>query len=241
MTESQAITFESVSIAYAGENPILKNIDLSIGYGEKVALIGLNGSGKTSLLMACVGLAPHLGVITVGKTPVRSDTTEIVRRQVGFLFNVPEDQLLFPRVVEDVAFSLTKIKLSRDEKLHQSLQILKQLGIAHLAHSTLHHLSHGQKQRVALAGALVAKPSLLLLDEPTSGLDPLGKSRLQKILKRQTSAVLMATHDLEFARGFCDRYLFLEGRSLRADWSLSQIETHWKKVIENDSSDTQDS
>jgi len=140
-----------------------------------------------------------------------------VRRQVGFLFNVPEVQLLLPRVIEDVAFGLLQRGLAAEEARRQAERVLQELGISRLAGQPLHHLSHGQKLRVALAGALVTRPQLLLLDEPSAGLDPPGRRRLVELLCRLEAGMLVATHDIDFARQVCRRFLVLDRGQLVYD------------------------
>jgi cobalt/nickel transport system ATP-binding protein len=210
--------------------PTLSNVNLSIEEGERVALVGLNGTGKTTLLMSLVGLVPHEGEIAVCGEVLDRRSIAKLRRQVGFLFNVPEDQLLFPKVIEDVAFGLLQAGKKREGSFALARDTLARLGIGILAEMPLHHLSHGQKQRVALAGAIVTEPPLLLLDEPTAGLDPPGKLELAALLRDQVSAQLIATHDLDFADQVCSRVVLLEGGSIaessastvtiRARWNL---------------------
>ena len=228
MVLSPALTFESVSIAWPGEAPHLRNISFSVQPGERVALVGLNGSGKTTLLMACAGLVPHTGHIAVDSTPLESGTHGRVRNKIGVLFNVPEDQLFFPTVRDDVLFSLSGARLSKAEKIHRCHHALHKLGIAQLEHRPLHNLSHGQKQRVALAGAMVSNPGLLLLDEPTSALDPVARRQLQHTLIKESSAMIIATHDLAFAAQTCHRCLFVSDGTVKTDWTLPQIESHWE-------------
>ncbi|HUT77462.1 MAG TPA: ABC transporter ATP-binding protein [Polyangia bacterium] len=208
------IEFLEVSVRYEpDEQPTLADVTFSVAAGERVALIGLNGSGKTTLLMAAVGLVPHRGGIVVDGIPLGRRTAARIRDRVGFLFNVPEDQLLFPRVADDVAFGLLRRGASPEEARAGAQRALESLGIGDLAVSPVHHLSHGQKQRVALAGALAAQPSILLLDEPSAGLDPPGKRALARLLSARDAAMIIATHDLEFARRVCSRYLVLrDGR-----------------------------
>lgn len=184
-----------------------------------MALVGLNGSGKTTLLMATVGLIPHEGEIEVCGISVTSGTLPQVRDRVGFLFNVPEDQLLFPRVIDDVAFGLVRRGVPAVQAAEKAKAMLQSLKLDHLAEQSLHHLSHGQKQLVALAGALVAEPPLLLLDEPSAGLDPPAKHALASLLRHQPAAMLVATHDLAFAQKLCDRFIMLVQGHLVCDES----------------------
>jgi len=208
--------------------PALCEVSLSVGPGERVALVGCNGSGKTTLLLAVVGLLEHQGEIEVGGAPVIPATLEEVRRSVGFLFNLPEDQLLFPRVIDDVAFSLHRLGTPPGDGHQSALRALSELGVGHLADRPVHHLSHGQKQLAALAGALVGNPELLLLDEPSSGLDPPGRRHLADLLCRRTEAMLLATHDLEFARRVCSRFVMLEqGRVVEGTSAAADVRDRW--------------
>ena len=213
-----ALKLEGVSVRYEAHGaPTIDGVSLSVEQGERVALVGLNGSGKTTLLMAAVGLVDHEGVLRVCGHTLSRRTLEAVRESVGFLFNVPEDQLLFPKVVDDAAFALLRKGMSASQATAKARQVLEALGVGHLADSPLHHLSHGQKQRVALAGALVSSPPLLLLDEPSAALDPPGKRDLARLLGDLDAAMVVATHDLDFAASFCTRFIMLERGSVVFD------------------------
>ena len=208
--------------------PTLCEVSLSVGPGERVALVGRNGSGKTTLLLAVVGLLEYQGEIEVGGTPVTPRALEEVRRKVGFLFNLPEDQLLLPRVIDDVAFSLHRLGIPPGDGHQSALRALNELGVGHLADRPVHHLSHGQKQLAALAGALVGSPALLLLDEPSSGLDPPGRRHLADLLSRREEAMLVATHDLDFASRVCPRFVMLEqGRIIEGANSATDVLERW--------------
>jgi len=214
----KALEFHGVTLRYEGSAvPVASDVTFSLDGGERVALVGLNGSGKTTLLSAAVGLVPHTGEIRVAGAPVTRKTIARIREQVGFVFNVPEDQLLFPGVLDDVLFGLLRRGVPRKEAVQRARQALGALGIEHLADAPVHRLSHGQKQRVALAGALVTRPALLLLDEPTAGLDPPAKRLLSEHLRDWDAAMLIATHDLDFAARLCKRYLLLEQGHLVLD------------------------
>jgi len=212
-----ALEFQGVTVRYEhAAAPVIRSLSLTIEPGERVALLGLNGSGKTTLLLATVGLVPFEGTIFVGGTRVEQKSLRAVRAKVGFVFSIPEDQLLFPNGLEDVAFGAIRSGMSRLEARHRALQVMTELGVAHLADAPLHHLSHGQKQRIALAGALVTSPPVLLLDEPSAGLDPRAKRQLAEYLVTTAAAAIVATHDIEFASKVCQRYLLLEdGQTLR--------------------------
>jgi cobalt/nickel transport system ATP-binding protein len=218
MSAERALAFDGVTVRYEpGAAPVLEDVTFSVAAGERAALIGFNGSGKTTLLMAAVGLIAHEGGIRICGTPVARRTAASVREKVGFLFNVPEDQLLFPKVIEDAAFGLLRRGEERMEAFNKARAVLEALGVGKLAERPIHHLSHGQKQRVALAGALITRPPLLLLDEPSAGLDPPGKLALARLLDRLDAAMLVATHDLEFAGRLCRRFIVLDDGRIAYD------------------------
>lgn len=224
-----ALDFRGVSVRYEpGASPTLEGISFSVAEGERVALVGLNGSGKTTLLMSAVGLVPHEGDIHLGGEKLSLRTLARLRQGVGFLFNVPEDQLLFPKVIEDVAFGAFRRGLDAREATARASGALASLGVAELAESIVHQLSHGQKQRVALAGALVTQPRLLLLDEPSAGLDPPGKRGLATVLGGLQAAMVIATHDLDFAARLCARFLMLdEGRLVFDAATADEVARRW--------------
>ncbi len=217
--------FENVTVRHHGSrSDAVRNCSLGINAGEHVALLGLNGSGKTSVLMAAAGLLPYEGTIHVDGIRLRDDSLGAVRRKLGVLFSTPEDQLLFPRVADDVAFSLMRQGVDHGEAQRRSEQILIAMGIGELKDAAPYELSHGQKMRVALAGALVHEPGLLLLDEPSSALDPPGKRALSALLDSYSSTMLIATHDLAFAEECCTRYILLDaGRVARDTARMEEI------------------
>ena len=180
-----------------------------------MALFGLNGSGKTTLLLAAVGLVPFTGSIFIDGIPVEKINLQKARDRTGFLFNIPEDQILFPRVLDDVAYGLIRKGTPSNVAHEKAMSMIAVLGVPDIAECSPFQLSHGQRQRIALAGALVNDPVVLLLDEPTSGLDPLGRISLAEVLYAATSSILIATHDVEFASSTCNRFLVLCENELR--------------------------
>ena len=228
---SPALELREASVSYDHrQSPVLDSLSFELLHGERAALVGLNGAGKTSLLQALVGLVPHCGEIVVCGCSLNRRTAPEIRRRVGFLFNVPEDQLLFPTAVEDVAFGLVRGGLPVDEAHRRARLCLDELGAGNLADQPLHHLSHGQKLRIALAGAIVTGPPLLLLDEPTAGLDPPGRRELARLLAELPSAQLIATHDLDLVDGLCSRVLLLESGTIALDTTdAAEIQSRWRR------------
>jgi len=216
---------ENVSVCYPGAaRKVVEDCSLSIAHGEHVALVGLNGSGKTSLLLAVAGVLPSEGIISVDGIRLTRSTVGEIRGRIGFLFTNPEDQLLFPVVRDDVEFSLLRLGLGREMAGKRAEEMLEALGVGELRNSAPYALSHGQKLRVALAGALVHEPRLLLLDEPSSVLDPPGRRALGAMLRSVPAGMLIATHDLELAGSCCDRFLLMESGRIACDTSrLSEL------------------
>ena len=223
------LDFEHVVVRYhENRPPALNDVSFALHRGERVALFGLNGSGKTTLFLAAVGLVPYEGIITVNGLVLDKRTLAKARSEIGFLFNVPEDQLLFQKVVDDVAFTLIRRGVSAPEARRKALDALADLGADPFAELQPHELSHGELLRTALAGVLVSDPPILLLHEPSAGLDPPAKKMLARHLGHLLSAMLVATHDISFARLFCHRYIVLEhGRIVLDGQSFDEVEALW--------------
>lgn len=225
-----ALVYRDVSVFYREDNTAaLRGVSLKIGLGERVALMGLNGSGKTTLLSATAGLLRFTGEIQVEGLLLSRSTERAVRDKLGFLFGVPDHQILFPNVLDDVAFSLERRGVTRACARERAMIMLTTLGIEAVAECSPHHLSQGQRQRVALAGALLSEPPLLLLDEPSASLDPVGKDELAVLLAKQTAAMLIATHDLAFAMRICHRFVFLDGGVVVEDSSDPTVVARYER------------
>lgn len=224
-----AVEIAGLVVRYRDAPPVLDGLDLRVGQGERVALLGLNGSGKTTLLRAIVGLVPSRGRVSVLGIPLSGATAGALRRRIGLLFNAPEDQILLPRVVDDVAFGPASRGVAPGPAREAALAALAQMGIdAVHAAGSVHALSQGQKQRVALAGCLVTRPDLLLLDEPTASLDPPGRAALAALLDGVDATILAATHDVAFARRTCRRFVLIEDGQVAYDGTdPGWIEARW--------------
>ncbi len=179
-------------------------------------LVGSNGAGKTTLLMRIVGLLEGPGEIRVGEWLVSPLHLEQVRRHVGLVWQDPDDSLLLPTVLEDVALGPVNDGLSRREALDVAAMWLDRLGIAHLADREVATLSRGEKQVVALAGVLARGPGLVLLDEPASSLDPAARARVAEVLGSLPATRLVVSHgDDDFARAWAPDARVIEVRAGR--------------------------
>ena len=207
------VNAEQVSYSY-GDSRGIQGVSFTLPEGENLAVLGANGAGKTTLLLCIAGLLKFRGDVTVNHLNVR-DRGEEVRRMMGFVFQDPDDQIFMPTVFEDVAFTL-RLRGANDEEIKKKVSdVLSMLGMKGFEEREPHHLSYGEKRKVCVAGAIVHSPLLLLLDEPTAGLDPRSRRELGEILNRLDSTLIIATHDVEFAKSLCGRALVLsEGRKM---------------------------
>ncbi|MGC8928823.1 MAG: energy-coupling factor ABC transporter ATP-binding protein [Myxococcota bacterium] len=220
----------NLSVYYKDENrPVLSDISFSVNEGERVALFGLNGSGKTTLMLAIVGLLKYTGEIYFKGNLISNKNIEELREKTGFLFSIPDDQILFPTVLEDISFTMIRKGISKSEANKKAEKIASRLGIERYLNSYTFNLSYGERLKVALGGILAAEPELLLLDEPSSGLDPPAKRRLCDLMSGLDSTQLIATHDIDFALAFCNRYLLLEsGRLIMEGSEFDKIRRYWE-------------
>lgn len=215
---------------YADSGPVLRGIDFDLAPGESVALLGANGSGKTTFALHLNGILQGEGEIVVGGIRVDTSTLEAVRHKVGFVFQSSENQLFLPTVLEDVMFGLLNQGVAADEARQRAMAMLESLHLESYADRNPFHLSAGEKRRAALAGVLLMTPDVLILDEPTTFLDPPGIRELTAMLNRQQMAKLIITHDSRFALDTTTRAAFFEkGRIVAEGPTAAIIEQHdWR-------------
>ncbi|GAA0947650.1 energy-coupling factor ABC transporter ATP-binding protein [Nonomuraea longicatena] len=213
-----SLEVRDLAYAYPDGTQALFGVDLTIGSGERVALLGPNGAGKTTLVMHLNGIltAGH-GSVAVAGTTVRADTLRQVRQRVGLVFQDPDDQLFMPSVHDDVAFGPFNAGLRGEELERRVKDALDRVGMLPFAERPPHHLSFGQRRRVAVATVLAMEPEILVLDEPSSNLDPAARRELAEILRSLEVTVLMVTHDLPYALELCERSLILSDGVIAAD------------------------
>jgi len=222
-----ALRVEGLTYAYPDGSVALRGVDLTVGEGERVALLGPNGAGKTTLVLHLNGvLHGGAGTVEVGGLRVeardRARLSEI-RRRVGIVFQDPDDQLFMPTVAEDVAFGPANLGLRGAELSERVDEALEAVGMAEHRDQVPHHLSFGQRRRVAVATVLAMRPQLLVLDEPSSNLDPASRRELAEILQRLPVTVLMVTHDLPYAMQLCPRSVILDGGRIAADGATAGL------------------
>ncbi|WP_234019266.1 energy-coupling factor ABC transporter ATP-binding protein [Streptomyces sp. Tu6071] len=219
-----SLDVRGLAYAYPDGHQALFGVDLHIGKGERVALLGPNGAGKTTLVLHLNGiLEAGAGSVTVAGLPVGKKHMAEIRRRVGLVFQDPDDQLFMPTVREDVAFGPAASGLRGAELEARVREALEQVGMAEYLDRPPHHLSFGQRRRVAVATVLAMKPEILVLDEPSSNLDPASRRELADILQRLDVTVLMVTHDLPYALELCPRAAILSEGVIAADGPTGEL------------------
>ena len=222
-----AIQVANLCYRYHDGTDALRGVSFRVAPGECVGLLGPNGSGKSTLLLHLNGNLPEKlglgGAVQIRGQPVTPDTIETIRRQVGLVFQDPDDQLFCPTVEEDVAFGPQQLGLTDAEVRARVKSALAQVGLADFGHRATHHLSHGEKRRACLAGVLACEPAVLVLDEPTSDLDPRGRREFKALLRRVAATKLIATHDLELVVELCSRAIVLDKGTVVADGPVVEL------------------
>jgi len=223
------------ALRYPDGTLALEGVNLSLREGENVALVGANGAGKTSLLLALAGVLPLAAgaVEFIDEENNRGD-----RSRVGLVFQNPDDQLFMPTIAEDVAFGPRNQSLPEPSVQERVTDALASLRISHLADRSPLKLSGGEKRLCALATVLAMRPAFLLLDEPTAFLDPKARRVLAELLTSLPQGKLVATHDLDFAAKTCARYALLEQGKLSAEGPLSPAAASaLQRALEHDTAD----
>jgi cobalt transport protein ATP-binding subunit len=218
------IEIENLSFTYPDGRPALKDISLSIGANEKVALVGPNGAGKSTLMLHLNGLLRSTeGDIQIGGLPLNNTNLGQMRAWVGLVFQNPDDQLFNPKVFDDVAFGPLHMSLPEAEVRRLSIEALVAVGMASYADRISHHLSIGEKKRIAIATVLSMEPKILVLDEPTAGLDPRARRSLIRLLGGMERTMLVATHDMKMVEELFLRTIILDEGQIVADGPTKEI------------------
>ena len=208
------LKIKNLNVTYPDGTIAVNDFSLEVKDGEHVALIGANGAGKSSLMLAIEGLIESTGVIQEDNIVLSKKTVADIRRNVGMLFQNPDDQLFMATIYDDIAFGPRNMGLDEQSVKYRVEDRLKLLNIGHLRDKTALKLSGGEKRMAALATVLAMKPSVMLLDEPTAFLDPKAKRNLINVLNSLPHTMLIATHDLIFAQETCSRVVIMkEGKN----------------------------
>jgi len=213
----EVIKIDRLSFRYPDGQQALQGISLVVSYGETVGIIGPNGAGKSTLLLHLNGILQSNGLVQVFGMPIEGKNLKSIRSKIGLVFQDPDDQLFSPTVFDDVAFGPINMGLTEEEVRQRVTQALSWVGMVGYEPRSPHHLSEGEKKRIAIATVLSMNPEILVFDEPTSDLDPRSKWSLIELLKGLPMTKIIAAHDLEIVKALCQRTLLLDEGRVIAD------------------------
>lgn len=217
------LDIQDLHFSYPDGRKALRGVSLFINPGEKTALVGPNGSGKSTLLLHLNGILRGEGEVHVCGKELTDESLRQIRALVGLVFQDPDDQLFSQSVYEDVAFGPLYMGLPKEELAQKVRQALEDVGMAGSEKRVPHHLSEGEKKRVAIATVLSMDPEVLVLDEPTAGLDPRGRRELIQLLRGLPQTMLVATHDMRMVAELFERTVIIDGGQVVGDGPTAQI------------------
>lgn len=211
------IAIESLNFAYPDGHVALRDLSLEIKQGEKIALVGPNGAGKSTLMLHLNGILGSESGLRVGGFPLKKQNLPVIRALIGLVFQNPDDQLFSPTVFEDVAFGPLHMGLPEDEIVERVKEALAHVDMSGFEERLSHHLSTGQKKRIAIATVLSMRPQVLVLDEPSAGLDPRARRGLIELLRSLPITMLVSTHDLRMVSELFPRTVIMDEGRIVAD------------------------
>ena len=219
-----SLVIRNLAYAYPDGHQALFGVDLTVYRGARIAVLGPNGAGKTTLVLHLNGiLRGGVGEVAVAGLPVVPVHYQEIRQRVGIVFQDPDDQLFMPSVGEDVAFGPANLGVRGPELDWRVDEALGAVGMLEFRSRPPHHLSFGQRRRVAVATVLAMRPEILVLDEPSSNLDPASRRELADILRSLELTTVMVTHDLPYALELCPRSVILDGGRIAADGPTAHL------------------
>lgn len=220
------IQLENVTVSY-DDRDVLTNLTLALNE-QRIGIIGANGAGKSTLSRLLNGLVlPTTGTVRVGELTTAKHAKQI-RRDVGFVFQNPANQIIMPLVAEDIAFGLKNLGLGKQERQFRVADTLAQLNITHLAERESHTLSGGEQQMVALAAVIAMQPRTIVFDEPTTMLDLKNRLAFQREIARLDQRAIVVTHDLEILEDF-DRVVVVTDGGIGFDGAPVQAIAHYRQ------------
>jgi len=223
--EGDILQAHDLRFSYPDGHLALKGVSINVCAGDKVALVGPNGAGKSTFMLHLNGILTGQGELKIAGMPVSEKTLPQIRAAVGLVFQNPDDQLFSPTVFEDVAFGPLHMGLPEAEVRSRVEEALQAVDMAAFTERLSHHLSVGEKKRIAIATVLSMRPQLLVLDEPSAGLDPRARRTLINLLRRLPITMLVSTHDLAMVAELFPRTVIMDDGQIVADSLTSEILT----------------
>ena len=221
--DGDIVQVNNLNFAYPDGHIALRNVNLNLCEGEKVALVGPNGAGKSTLMLHLNGILGKNADIAISGLSLDSKNLPSIRALVGLVFQNPDDQLFSPTVFDDVAFGPLHMGLPEDQVYQRVEEALFAVGMEGFGDRLSHHLSVGQKKRIAIATVLSMHPQILVLDEPSAGLDPRARRSLINLLQELTITQLVSTHDLRMAQELFPRMIIMDEGQIVADGSTVEL------------------
>jgi cobalt/nickel transport system ATP-binding protein len=218
-----SIEIEHLSFTYPDGHQALRDVSLRIAPCEKVALVGPNGAGKSTLILHLNGILTGQGQVCVCGLEVIEKNFGRVRAHVGMVFQSPDDQLFSPTVFDDVAFGPLYQGLPAQEVHARVDEALEAVHMKDYVRRVSHHLSMGEKKRIAIATVLSMKPEVLVLDEPTAGLDPRARRSFINLLNELPLTMLVSTHDMLLVEELFPRMVIMDEGEIVADGPTDQL------------------
>ena len=225
---TKVLAVNDLHFSYHDGHPALRGVSFELCPGEKVALVGPNGAGKSTLMLHLNGILTGQGDVTVGDKRITRDNLPAIRSMVGLVFQNPDDQLFSPTVFEDVAFGPLHMGLSKDEVAARVASALNDVRMSNYRDRLSHHLSVGEKKRIAIATVLSMNPQILVLDEPSAGLDPRARRTLINLLRELPITMLVSTHDMKLVDELFPRTIVMDEGVIVADGKTKDILTDAK-------------
>lgn len=221
--ERDVLCVNNLFFSYPDGHSALHGVSLKLCTGDKVALVGPNGAGKSTLMLHLNGILQGKGDIEIANKKLSKDNLPSIRTMVGLVFQNPDDQLFSPTVFEDVAFGPLHMGLPEDEVRKRVDMALEAVRMTNYKDRLSHHLSVGEKKRIAIATVLSMKPSLLVLDEPSAGLDPRARRTLINLLRELKITMLVSTHDMALVKELFPRIIVMDEGKVVADGLTQDI------------------
>jgi cobalt/nickel transport system ATP-binding protein len=220
---TNVLAVRDLHFSYHDGHAALRGVSFSMCPGDKVALVGPNGAGKSTLMLHLNGILSGHGEIEVGGLRLTRDNLPVIRSMVGLVFQNPDDQLFSPTVFEDVAFGPLHMGLPRDEVEKRVAAALEAVRMSAYRDRLSHHLSVGEKKRIAIATVLSMDPQILVLDEPSAGLDPRARRTLINLLRDLPITMLVSTHDMKLVEELFPRTIVMDEGLIVADGKTKEI------------------